>query len=311
VPSCKWLLYFASCWLAFTARPSRADHVVVGCIGDFGHSGKFEANVANLVKSWQPDLILTVGDNNYPSGAVETIDLNIGQFYHEFINPYKGAFGAGAVSNRFFPSLGNHDWLTPGAKPYLDYFALPSNRRYYTFVFGSVQFFCLDSDAKEPDGTTADSRQAQWLKTELAASTSAWHVVYFHHAPYSSGIWHGSQTGESDKLRWPFKTWGAHAVLTGHDHVYERLRADGLTYFVNGLGGDSFDKFYRLPAHESIKRFTGAFGAMRIDATETNLTFRFITASKQLVDTHVIFKPSAAAGAARLGVSFEVVEDPR
>ena len=287
---------------------SRAEHVVVGCIGDFGRSGRFEAGVARLVKSWQPNVIITVGDNNYPRGAAETIDVNIGQYYHDFIAPYQGVYGAGAVSNRFFPSLGNHDWLTNRAKAYLDYFTLPGNERYYTFACGPMQFFCLDSDREEPDGITPDSRQGQWLKSGLASSTSAWHVVYFHHAPYSSGILHGSQTGESDALRWPFKSWGAHVVLTGHDHLYERLRADSLTYFVNGLGGDSYDKFYRVPIRESMKRFTGGFGGMRIDATETNVTFRFITSSGHLVDTHVLFKPSAATDANKLGVSFEVVE---
>ena len=303
------LFCLAWCWLRLGASAGHAEHVVVGCIGDFGRSGRFEANVAGLVKSWPPDLVITVGDNNYPLGAAETIDQNIGQYYHSFINPYAGAYGGGAVSNRFFPSLGNHDWLTASAKPYLDYFALPGNKRYYTFSFGPIQFFCLDSDLKEPDGVAADSRQGQWLQKELGASTSAWHLVYFHHAPYSSGILHGSQTGESDSLRWPFKDWGAHAVLTGHDHVYERLRAGGLTYFVNGLGGDSYDRFNRPAIPESVKRFTGGFGAMRIDATETNLTFRFITTAKHVADTHVLFKRSAAAGATRLGVSFEVVGD--
>ncbi len=294
-------------WASLGLARSRAEHVVIGCIGDFGRSGRFEAGVSRLVKSWEPDLIITVGDNNYRNGAAETIDLNIGQFYHEFIAPYKGDYGAGAVSNRFFPSLGNHDWVAPGARPYLDYFTLPGNGRYYTFASGPIQFFCVDSDEKEPDGITADSRQGQWLKKELASSTSAWHVVYFHHAPYSSGLLHGSQTGESAALRWPFKDWGAHAVLTGHDHVYERLRAGGLTYFVNGLGGDSYDKFSQRPIPESVRRFTGAFGAVRIDATETNMTFRFITWTKYLADTHVMFKPSAAARANRLGVSYEVV----
>jgi hypothetical protein len=299
------------CWLmtaSFAVGLSRADHAVVACIGDFGRGGKFEANVAQLVKSWRPDLILTVGDNNYPLGAAETIDRNVGQFYHEFIAPYKGTYGAGAVSNRFFPSLGNHDWLTNSARPFLDYFTLPGNKRYYTFSFGSIQFFCVDSDAHEPDGVTPESRQGEWLRTQLGACTSAWHVVYFHHAPFSSGIWHGSQTGESVKLRWPFKNWGAHLVLTGHDHVYERLRVEGLTYFVNGLGGDSFDAMYRSPDPHSLKRFTGGFGAMRIDATESNLTCRFINTSKSVIDTHVLFKPSAATDASRLGVSFEVVD---
>ena len=35
-----------------------------------------------MVESWKPEFITTVGDNNYPTGQAETIDQNIGQFFH-------------------------------------------------------------------------------------------------------------------------------------------------------------------------------------------------------------------------------------
>src|SRR5512137_148079 len=41
-------------------------------IGDFGDGGQAEADVAGLVHGWSPDIIITVGDNNYPSGAADT-----------------------------------------------------------------------------------------------------------------------------------------------------------------------------------------------------------------------------------------------
>ena len=87
---------------------------------------------------------------------------------------------------------------------------------------GPVHFFALDSDENEPDGVGSSSVQAAWLKRGLAGSTSNWNIVYFHHAPYSSGM-HGSTTW----MQWPFAAWGAQAVLTGHDHTYERLLVDG------------------------------------------------------------------------------------
>src|SRR4051794_26862144 len=96
-------------------------------IGDYGYAGPAEQAVADLVKAWQPEFIVTLGDNNYPLGAAETIDVNIGLFYHGYIAPYAGRFGCGAARNRFFPSLGNHDWYASGARPYLDYFTLPGN----------------------------------------------------------------------------------------------------------------------------------------------------------------------------------------
>ena len=277
--------------LGLALVPARAAHVTFAAIGDYGNGSTNEGNVARLVKSWRPAFIITLGDNNYPSGKAETIDANIGQFYHEFIHPYVGNFGAGAGSNRFFPSLGNHDWITTGASGYLDYFTLPGNERYYTFTNGPVQLFCLDSDRAEPDGITPESIQGQWLRRELAASTAPWKLVYFHHAPYSSGSWHGTYSGETAYFRWPFKEWGATAVLAGHDHIYERVFTGRLTYFVNGLGGDSYDPPHRPLVSGSQKFFTGDFAAMRMDATETNLTFRFITWRGRVMDTHVLVGP--------------------
>ena len=79
-------------------------------IGDYGSGGAGEAAVAALVRSWQPDLIITTGDNNYPAGESATIDQNIGQYYHDYICPYVGTYAPGSTVNRFFPSPGNHDW---------------------------------------------------------------------------------------------------------------------------------------------------------------------------------------------------------
>jgi hypothetical protein len=191
-------------------------------IGDYGTAGDIlqslidgEPEVAALVKSWNPEFIITLGDNNYPDGAASTIDANIGQFYASFIGSYTGAFGPGAAANRFWPSPGNHDWNTPTLKPYLDYFTLPNNERYYDVELGPVHLFAMDSDPAEPDGTSATSTQAQWLQARLQASTACYDLVYFHHPPYNSGSHHGSSTG----MRWPFKAWGADAVLAGHEHV--------------------------------------------------------------------------------------------
>src|SRR5712671_4906319 len=78
-----------------------------------------------------------------------------------------------------------------------------------------------------------------------------------HHPPYSSGP-HGATL----YMRWPFRQWGADLVLTGHDHIYERLSVDGLPYIVDGLGGATF---YALgpPVPESQVRFTDGAGALR------------------------------------------------
>src|SRR5438045_4151622 len=54
-------------------------------IGDYGSAGQSELDVSNRIHGWNPDFIITTGDNNYDLGAASTIDPNIGQYYHDFI----------------------------------------------------------------------------------------------------------------------------------------------------------------------------------------------------------------------------------
>lgn len=265
-----------------SATPSSVHFAV---IGDYGINNADEAAVATLVKSWNPDFVLTTGDNNYPAGDSATIDQSIGKYYHAYIYPYNGAYGTGSVNgNQFFPSLGNHDWdSTTGANPYLAYFTLPGNERYYEFGRGPVHFFVIDSDPSEPDGTSSTSVQALWLQTQLAAATEPWKIVYFHHPSYSSSSVHGSTA----YMQWDFKGWGASAVLNGHDHTYERLDVGGFPYFVNGLGGQMLYAF-GTPVSGSQVRYNAQYGAMLIDATAAQITFQFIGVDTTVADSFTL-----------------------
>ena len=250
-------------------------------VGDYGNASANEAAVAANIASWSPEFVVTVGDNNYPNGAQATIDDNIGQFYSAFIHPYAGIYGPGATENRFFPALGNHDWVTPGAGPYLGYFVLPGNERYYDFVRGPMHFYVVDSDVNEPDGNTSTSAQAQWLRNRLAVSRSPFDVVVLHHSPYCSSSSHGSQV----LLQWPFREWGADVVLSGHDHLYERVVRDGFPYLVDGLGGFSLYDFGPVPVSGSAARFRSDYGAMLVEADDELATFRFVTQADVVMDT--------------------------
>jgi hypothetical protein len=249
-------------------------------IGDYGYSSQPELDVANLVKSWSPAFIITTGDNNYPDGASQIIDANIGQYYHEFIFPYTGSYGAGADVNHFFPSLGNHDWNTPNARPYLDYFTLPGNERYYDYVWGPVHFFVIDSDADEPDG----SHVRQGLAANSFGCLSlALNLACMHHPPYSSGATHGSTVD----MQWPYQAWGADMVLAGHDHTYERILQDGMPYFVNGLGGRSIYAF-STPVSGSQVRYNDNYGAMLVEASATQIVFQFVARTGVVIDTYTL-----------------------
>lgn len=254
-------------------------------IGDYGQDGTGLADVADLVDDLEVDFIITLGDNNYEDGCDYTIDINVGKYFHHFIKPYLGSYGSGSPdSNRFWPSLGNHDlynciglfcaqnfhFVPTYACSYRNYFTLPnhdnSSERYYKFEpksipRGTVEFFvvnsdfgglgnrcsptCWDTTTWEPHQIDSNSRQAQWFKTQLGNSTANWKIVYMHYPPWSS-------TAIEDldsliKLQWPFKSWGADMVLAGHNHLYERLNIDDFVYTVNGLGGAGINAFLYDP----------------------------------------------------------------
>lgn len=277
-----------------TATPTAADTATAtplppplrfAVIGDYGMDNQAEADVAALIQGWQVDLVITTGDNNYPSGSAETIDANIGKYFHNFIFPYNGAYGAGADRNRFFPSMGNHDWYTAEAQPYFDYFTLPGNERYYDFVEGPVHFYAINSDEHEPSGINAGSLQAASLQQTLAGSTSAWNIVYMHFAPFSSGS-HGS----TPWMKWPYAKWGADALLAGHDHLYERLVVDGIPYFTNGSGGGGLYNF-GSPLPESKFRYNANYGAMLVTASESELLFEFYSREGIIKDSYLVTKP--------------------
>ena len=265
-----------------TSHGPQADSVTFAVIGDYGFDGAPEGRVAALVSILRPDLVITAGDNNYQSGKAESIDQNTGKYYATYIYPYKGQYGKGSPDiNRFFPSIGNHDWPP---EPYLDYFDLPGNGRYYDFTWGPVHFFVIDTCKGEPDGIGKDSAQAMWLKRKLAASESPFKFVYGHHPPYSSGT-HGS----FKKIRWPFKKWGADALFFGHDHTYERLLVDGIPYFVVGLGGRSIYPFGDI-LKDSAFRYNADYGAMLVKVGKGRAIFSFYNVNGDKVDEFKIKK---------------------
>ncbi len=280
--------------------PPLDERVFFASIGDYGSDDTHELAVANLVSGADPEFVITMGDNSYPNASTEMlIDSNIGKYYSKYIGGYLGKFGIGSPVNLFFPAVGNHEYYAADGttsfaalQAYLDYFPdLPGNKRYYQYRMGLVQFFVVDSDPHEPDGTTPDSVQGQWLQAALAAPSDAcYKIVYFHHPPYSSGDF------AAPWMRWPFAAWGADAVLSGHDHTYERLSVDGIPYFVNGLGGANRFGFNMLEPHSQYRFIDPAhpelgapdWGAQFVTATRQQLSFDFVDADGGKVDSFAV-----------------------
>lgn len=260
-------------------------------IGDYGVDSRAEARIAQLVKRSHPEFVITLGDNNYPNGCWDSIDHVIGKYYHRYIGNYKGQYGKGSLQNRFYPSLGNHDWhalsrcpMSGHRLPYMAYFTLPGQQYYYDFVKGPVHFFALDSDDHEPDGITMDSVQYQWFVKQVKASNAPFKIVYFHHPPYSSGA-----HGPSKAMQWNFAELGIDLVMAGHDHSYERIERDGVVYIVNGAGGQGLTKLKERDPASKIY-YNRHHGFNLITVTKNTLLIEFIDTKKRVQDLRVIQK---------------------
>jgi hypothetical protein len=290
---------------------AQSNVLIFTTLGDYGVDNDNSAAVASMVNNWNPDIILALGDNYHVRvGGVgtEKYDLSTGKYFCNFL---KDVTTTGTLCpqgqasiNRFFPTLGDHDYSDAGMtdnlpSTYTDYFNLPgvgytsssNNERYYDFVYGPVHFFVLngiDLPAPEPDGLDALSVQAQWLRNQMGVSASTWNVVVLHKPPYSSGTKHGP----AEYIQWPFAQWGADVVFSGHEHNYERILRDGIVYFVNGLGGDGMYPF-GTPTEGSAFRYNASHGAQRVTVTDQSMTFAFYSIDNggTLQDTYAITTP--------------------
>lgn len=290
--------------IALWACVASAQTVRFAAIGDYGDDDEDSRAVAALVRSWSPDLIVTVGDNDYSDGAYRGtptgLELGVGQYYADWIGDYTGAHGDGAVENGFFPTPGDHDWGDTcddpgGLDDYLAYFTLPAStsgtERYYDVRRGPVHLFALHSvEGCEPDGADAASVQARWVRETAAASDAPFKIAYFHHPPWSSGD-HGT---DGEHMQWPWAEWGFQLVMAGHDHDYERLWRDDVTSLVIGLGGVDIRGF-GCPVAGSQVRYDDDYGALLVEATDSALEVSFHSVGGVEVDRFTITPDGATS----------------
>lgn len=268
-------------------------------IGDYGDYTGSVVAVADLVKSWEPEFIITVGDNNYPNGEYSTLKLNISDHYCDYIyNPDApdslicDGNAAQNQENAFFPSIGNHDYDPDGNQPFLEYFTLPEDEHNYDFIKGPIHFFVMDSCA-DSLGAAYSPDLEQWLKNKISTSTAPFKICYMHHPPYSY-----SKHGSTDRVQFDYEDLGIDLVLSGHNHIYERLTphdSDNFHYIINGLGGRKFiDICDDLPVDaDRFARFcyNDNHGAMSAVANGDSLLLRFHSLTENLpIDEVIIYK---------------------
>jgi hypothetical protein len=252
--------------------PLRSNSVRLAAIGDFGTGEQPQIEVAQqMVKSrveFPFEFVVTVGDNIYTGSEASDIEKC-------FSVPYKGLLDAGVL---FYATLGNHDTTN-------ERFYKPFNMNgvtYYTFRKHNVRFIALDSNYM-------DRVQLAWLETQLRdADPDDWKICFFHHPLYSSGRFHGSDTDLRKVLEPLFIKYGVSVVLSGHDHLYERVRPrQGITYFTEGASGQ-LRAGNLAPSGLTAKGFDTDRSFMLMEIAGDEFHFKTVSRLGAIVDSGVI-----------------------
>lgn len=223
---------------AAPAAQQRAASVLVATVGDIacppgkpasGNTCRQAATARLAVSVKRPQVVITLGDNQYEEGT-----------FWQFANSYHKSWGL--LRAKTFPTVGNHEYRTSGARGYFRYFqgrTTPSPG-YYRKVVNGWQVYFLNSNCRFVNCVT----QRAWLDREMDAHPSRCSLIAMHHPRYSSGE-HGNQAVA--RGFWDIAlAHRADVALAGHDHNYERFvrlgnsgsySPRGMVSYVVGTGG--------------------------------------------------------------------------
>jgi acid phosphatase type 7 len=229
---------------------------------------------SNLFRRWRRAVILTLGDNQYERGTLS-----------EFRRGFRPTWGR--FRGRIRPSPGNHEYLTPKARGYFDYFgrrAGPRRRGYYSFDRGRWHIVSLNSECEDAGGCMRGSPQNRWLRRDLRRNSRFCTLAYWHHPRFSSGD-HGNQEHVAPfwQALWRYR---ADVVLNGHDHVYERFAPQtpsgrrswrGIRQWVVGTGGANHFPFGTIRRNSRARNWK-SFGVLFLRLRPHSYTYRFVPA---------------------------------
>jgi len=256
---------------ALLPLPNRGDSLKFAVVGDNGNGEKGQYELAKQMVTWHDrfpyTLVVMVGDNLYGSERPQ-------DFVKKFEEPYRPLLDADV---KFYASLGNHD---SREQRYYKPFNM-DGKLYYSFKAPKqdVRFIAFES-------TYMDGDQLNWIENELKTSGEKWKICFFHHPLYSSAKTHGSEVKLRTIIEPLLIKYGVSLVLTGHDHVYERIKPqNGIQYFVTGSGGQLRDGDLRKGSPLTAKGNDTSQAFVMMEINGDGLWFATVDRSGGVIDS--------------------------
>jgi Calcineurin-like phosphoesterase/Purple acid Phosphatase, N-terminal domain len=243
-------LGFHSAWTD-DSRPVR-----LLAFGDSGAATPEQAALRDVFMSHEFDVFLHLGDMAYGDGTFPQFEERVFDMYTDLLHRVPS-----------YPTIGNHEYKTDQAQPYLDVYYLfeqalrpDDQERYYSFDYGNVHFVSLDSNDWTLIPIALDNQNAidddmiDWLRDDLAASDATWKVAFFHHPPFSLYEDRSDNTLVINQIMPALRDGDVDLILVGHDHHYVRslpIRGDcevpggdgAIPFILVGSGGTGLHPF--------------------------------------------------------------------
>jgi predicted phosphodiesterase len=252
--------------------PMKEGSVKFAVIGDTGSGSEKQRDVGDMMVKYHAlfpfEFVLMMGDNMYGGEAPQDFEKKFAEPYHTLLND----------KVKFYATLGNHD--QPLQVNYENFNM--NGKEYYKFTKGKVAFYSLNSNYM-------DKKQVKWLEDELGRETAEWKVMFFHHPPYSSAKKHGSDGQLREVVEPIFLKYGVDVVLSGHDHVYERIKPQkGIYYFVSGAGGQLRSGDVDSQSGLTEKSYDRDMHFMLFEVAGNEMYFQAISRTGETIDSGVI-----------------------
>jgi Calcineurin-like phosphoesterase len=276
----RWTGVLLLMLFGFAHSAQAADPILIGA-GDIAKCGSTLPNAeatARLLDEFFANnqdaeaVVFTLGDTVYPKGRAK-----------EFTNCYQPTWGR--HKDRTRPAVGNHEYQTRGAQPYYEYFgdkAGETGKGYYSYDLGEWHIVALNSVCEEV-GCGPGSPQYQWLAEDLKNNPRPCTLAYTHHPLFSSGK-HGA-VKEVRPLFELLHQRGVEALLSGHDHNYERFAPQtpdgaldeqrGIQQFIVGTGGRELRRV-RRPQPNSVVLDRSSYGVLKLTLKPHSYDWEFV-----------------------------------
>lgn len=263
--------------LAYAEKPklTSTDTITLAAVGDISCNAAqrvkypcVDRKVAKAIERANPNHVLLLGDIQYQSASAKEFRENFARNWAPLLD-------------KSIPIPGNHEYRTPGAKGFFDFFTSVPQRGYYTVKLNDMwSILAINTNDKcEIVRCDEGSKQYRWIERQLQELRCV--IAISHHPRFSTGE-HGSNIFMKDIYRL-LRKYEVPVLLSGHDHHYERFSTKVAQYVI-GTGGKDLRE--ASGATNSIE-IDNKFGFLSLEVQGSELTTNFVDLNSKSHDSTV------------------------